>query len=127
MTDRPIYRYDPLATRPRQLNLNLPEELHDLIYNKTSVARLEELEFDPIEGLVRSLALIEDSINREVAKGNRASEKTLSLLFSTRSRMLETLMPYAYNRVEKLQEKEDNTQREPIRIILDNGKNNDTD
>ena len=86
------------------------------------MARLEELDFDPIEGLVLNLKIIEESITRELAKP-RSNDKLLAALFSTRARMLETLMPYAYNRVEKLQEKEDDQSREPIRIILDNGKN----
>lgn len=120
--NRPIYRYEEGQGRRKPINLNLPEELVKLLQNKTSVARLEELDFDPIEGLVLNLKIIEESITRELAKP-RPNDKLLAALFSTRARMLETLMPYAYNRVEKLQEKEDDQSREPIRIILDNGKN----
>lgn len=93
-----------------------------MLKGKTSVQRLEELSFDPIETIIAQLTQLEDRINREMARGPKANDKIIATLLSTKARLMESMLPYSYVKAEKLQEN-NNVEAKPIRIILEDGNN----
>jgi len=84
------------------------------IFSKDSVKKLEELEFDPIEKMVREY----NEINKLLESGQvRIGSGAHAQLLSTKTTMINSLMQYGYKKVPEKQEIE-TTEKKPLSIML---------
>ena len=67
------------------------------IFSKNSVAKLQELGFDPIESMVKMIATIDKKLKSLESKP-RPSEVAIAQLYNIRHRCITELMRYGYSR-----------------------------
>lgn len=84
------------------------------IYSKDSVKKLEELDFDPIEKMIKEY----NDLNKLLASGEvRIGSGAHAQMISTKTTMINSLMQYGYKKIPEKQEVE-TVNKEPVSIKL---------
>jgi hypothetical protein len=96
--------------------LQLNTEAINMLKSKTSNTRLEELDFDPIEALVKQLEDVEKLLALEMTYGSKSRQAIVAALIVNRTKIVEALLPYGYSKVVAIEETPKD--RESFKIIL---------
>ena len=102
---------------PDPLSLAMIEKATTKRRNRLGATKLDEIQFDPIDRLVEQLAQLDSMIALELARGENSRVSALTGFTSAKIKILETLLPYAYGKVDR----EDNSallDGEPLEIKL---------
>jgi len=85
--------------------------------HRVATDKLRELEFDPLEELIKQLDEIESLLSKELAMTN-PRVMVVNNLLNCKTRILENLLPYRYGKAPSLTVESADI-REPIKIVLE--------
>ena len=91
-------------------------EVISMLKGKSSNQKLEELDFDPIQELVNQLEDVEKLLATELTYGIKARQAIVVALIANRTKILEALLPYGYNKVTS--QDTSVASKETIKIVL---------